>query len=128
MVSYILDTPAPDSLREDAFEKEREERATYKMWKDNNVTVKCIILASMSNELQRQHEDMDVLSILFNLKELYREQSKTARYEISKQLFHTRMTEDTFVQTYVLKMIDLITRLRQLDFAIDSELSQNFIL
>ena len=27
-VSYILDTPAPDSLGEDAFEKER---ATYKM-------------------------------------------------------------------------------------------------
>ena len=27
-VSYILDTPAPDSLREDAFE---EERTTYKM-------------------------------------------------------------------------------------------------
>ena len=41
------------------------------MWKDDSVTVKCIMLASMSNELQRQHEDMDVSFILFNLKELY---------------------------------------------------------
>ena len=47
-VSYILDTPAPDSLGEDTFE---EKRATYKMWKDDSVTVKCIMLASMSNEL-----------------------------------------------------------------------------
>ena len=47
-VSYILNTPAPDSLEEDASE---EERATYKMWKDDSVTVKCIMFASMSNEL-----------------------------------------------------------------------------
>ena len=37
------------------------------------------------------------------------------------------MTEDTSVQTYVLKMIDLITRLGWLDFAMDGELSQNLI-
>ena len=67
-ISYILDTPTPDSLGEDAFE---EERATYKMWKEDSVTVTCIMLASMSNELQRQDEDMDVPSILLNLKELY---------------------------------------------------------
>ena len=47
-VSYILDILAPDSLGEDAFE---EDRAAYKMWKDDSVTVKCIMLASMSNEL-----------------------------------------------------------------------------
>ena len=58
-VSYILDVPAPDSLGKDASE---EEKTTYKMWKDDSVTVKCIMLASMSNELQRQHEDMDVPS------------------------------------------------------------------
>ena len=107
-VSYILDTPAPDSLGEDAFE---EERATYKMLKDDSVTIKCIMLASMSYELQRQHEDMDVSSILLNRKELYGEQSQTARYEISKQLFRARMTEGSSMQTYILNMIDLITHL-----------------
>ena len=66
-VSYILDTPALDSFGEDAF---KEERVIYKMWKDDSVTIKYIMLASMSNELQRQHEDMDVFSILLNLKEL----------------------------------------------------------
>ena len=76
------------------------------------MTVKCIMLASMSNELQRQYEDMDVPSILLNLKKLYGEQSQTARYEISKQLFCAHITEGIFVQMHVLKMIDLITRLR----------------
>ena len=80
-VSYILDIPAPDSLEKDAFE---EDRITYKMWKDDSVTVKCIMFVSMSNELQRQHEDMDVFSILLNLMVLYEKQNWTARYEISK--------------------------------------------
>ena len=93
-VSYILDTPTPDSLGKDA---SKENRTAYKMWKDDCVIVKYIMLASMSNELQRQHEDMDVLSILLNLKELYGEQSWTARYEISKQLFCARMTEGSSV-------------------------------
>ena len=69
-VYHILDSPTPDTIGEDASEKEK---ATYKMWKDNSVIVKCIMLASMNKELQRQYEDMDVLSILFNLKELYGE-------------------------------------------------------
>ena len=115
-VSYILDTPAPDSLRKNTSE---EERATYKIWKDDIVTVKCIMLASMRNELQRQHEDMDDPSILLNLKELYGEQSRTARYEILKQLFRARMTKGSSIQTHVLKMIDLITFLRQPSFAMD---------
>ena len=69
-VSYILDTPGLDSLGEDA---SKEKGTTYKMQKDDSVTVKCIMLASMSNEFQRQYEDMDVPSILLNLKELYGE-------------------------------------------------------
>ena len=38
------------------------------------------------------------------------------------------MTEGTSVQMHILKMIDLVTHLRQLDFAMDGELSQNLIL
>ena len=51
---------------------------------------------------------MDTQSILLNLKELYEEQSRTVRYEISKQLFCARMAEGSTVQDHVLKVIDLI--------------------
>ncbi|MCR4790616.1 MAG: DDE-type integrase/transposase/recombinase, partial [Treponemataceae bacterium] len=124
-LSYILETPDLGSAGEDATE---EELATYRMWKNDSLTVKCIMLASMNNELQRQHDSMDTHSILLNLKELYGEQSRTARYEISKQLFRARMIEGSSVQDHCLKVIDLITRLSQLGFAMDSELSQDLIL
>ena len=47
-LSYILDSPDPISIGEDASE---EERATYKMWLNDSLTIKCIMLASMNNEL-----------------------------------------------------------------------------
>ena len=82
----------------------------------------------MTNELQRQHESIETHSILLNLKELYGEHSRTARYEISKQLFHVRMIEGTSVQDHILMVIDLITRLSQLGFVMDGELNQDLIL
>ena len=124
-LSYILDTPTFEPLGEDA---SQEKKTTYKMWQNDSLNVKCIMLASMSNELQRQHDSMDTQSILLNLKELYGEQSRTARYEISKQLFRARMTERTSVQDHVLMVIDLITRLGQLGFVMDGELNQDLIL
>ena len=42
-----------------------------------------IMLASMSPGLQKQHEHMDD-PILLNLQELFEEQNRTERYEISK--------------------------------------------
>ena len=80
-LSYILDSLDPIMIGEDASE---EDIANYKMWKNDSTTVGCIMLASMSNELQRQHEGMEPQSILLNLKELYGEQSRAARYEVSK--------------------------------------------
>ena len=38
------------------------------------------------------------------------------------------MTEESSIQDHVLKVIDLITRLDQLDFVMDGELSQDLIL
>ena len=124
-LSYILDTLTLEPLGEDA---SQEDKTIYMMWQNDSLTIKCIILASMTNELQRQHESMDTQSILINLKDLYGEQSRNARYEVFKQLFHARMTERTSVQEHVLKVIDLITRLGQLGFIMDGELNQDLII
>ena len=69
-LSYILDSSDPELIEEDASE---EEKATHNMWLNDSMTIRCIMLASMSNELQRQHEGMEPQSILLNLKELYEE-------------------------------------------------------
>lgn len=87
------------------------------------------ILASITNELQRQHEHMtDAHSMIMNLSELYGEHSRTVKYEIFKQLFKAKMAEDTDVGDHVLKMINLIGQLEMLDFYMDVELQIDLIL
>ena len=49
-LSYIPNMSDPDPVSEDG---SKEEKATYKMWQDESMTIKHIMLASMSNELQR---------------------------------------------------------------------------
>ncbi len=72
-----------------------EHEAYQKHAEDMDVAC-CIMLASMSPELQKQHEHMDAPTILLHLKELFEEQSRTERYEISKALFRCRMVEGDF--------------------------------
>ena len=52
---------------------------------------RCIMWASMSTELHRQHEKYTSANeILLHLQELFGEHSRTARYEISKRIFVLR--------------------------------------
>ncbi|XP_031398511.1 uncharacterized protein LOC116209094 [Punica granatum] len=74
----------------------------YDMWSAADTRVRCYMLASMSNELQKQHENMkSSREILNNLRELYGENNRTARYEISKELFRVRIQEGTEVTAHV---------------------------
>ena len=47
-ISYILDAPDLEPIGEDAIE---DEVATYKIWQNDSLIIKCIILASMNNDL-----------------------------------------------------------------------------
>ena len=124
-ISYVLDTPNLNEIPEGASEADR---VTYQKWQDDDLSAKSYILASMSNELQRQHENMpDASSMILHLQELYGEQSRTVRYEISKKLFRMRMTEGS-VNEHVLKMIDYIEQLEALNFSMDGELAIDLIL
>ena len=51
-----------------------EQRAIFEKWTDEDSRVKCYMLASMSNELQSQHEHMPtVRTMITHLQELYGE-------------------------------------------------------
>jgi hypothetical protein len=50
------------------------------------------MLASLSPKLQRQHENMDVHTMIMRLKKLFDEASRKERYETSKELFHYKIT------------------------------------
>ncbi|KAJ9184856.1 hypothetical protein P3X46_004542 [Hevea brasiliensis] len=105
-IGYVLDSNVPGPLPPEATQEEHE---TLDKWKEHDMRAKCYMLASMSNELQKQHENMQSASeILLHLQELYGEHNRNARYEISRQLFRMRMSEGQNVGDHVHKMIQLI--------------------
>ena len=124
-LEYVLDSPMPAEPAEDAH---NDEHVVYRKWIDDANVAQCIMLASMNIELQKQHEHMDAHTILTHLQELYDVAGRTARYEISKELFRCRMSEGSSVNDHVLKMINLIERLGQLGFNMDGELTQDLVL
>ncbi|KAK8593821.1 hypothetical protein V6N12_045894 [Hibiscus sabdariffa] len=60
---------------------------------DDMLDVSCLMLATMSPELQKQHEDMNAYDMIQNLKEIYEGQARQERYETSKALFQCKMSE-----------------------------------
>ena len=78
--------------------------------------------------LQKQHEAITAYDIVAHLQELFHEQARSERFEVSKNLFLSRMQEGTSPVHYALKMPRYIVRLDQLGFCMDNELSIDLIL
>ncbi|KAF1868185.1 hypothetical protein Lal_00018703 [Lupinus albus] len=96
-----------------------EATKVYDKYKEDCLNAKYIIIASMSYELQRQHQDMDPTTIIEHLKKMYDGQSRTAM---------SSMPAKDQVGSQVLKMIYLIEQLEKLECKIGNELSQDLIL
>ena len=119
-ILYVLEQSLPGPLPEHA---SQEEQDTLKQWKDDDMQARCIMWASMSTELHRQHEKYTSTNkILLHLQELFGEHSRTSRYEISKRLFRAKMKEGEDVRVHVNSMIRAIEDLKSLDFIKDSHL------
>ncbi len=124
-LAYVLDEAFPEPLPEDASE---DQVLAYKKRVGDDELATCIMLASMSSELQKQHEAMDAYTIIYHLRELFDEQARTERFDISRSLFRSKMQEGTSVVQHALKMNGYIERLAALGFTMDHELSIDLIL
>ncbi|XP_017979907.1 PREDICTED: uncharacterized protein LOC108662824 [Theobroma cacao] len=123
--SYVLDTHIPLVSIADASVEDKE---SYHCHKDDDDQVACVMLASMTPKIQKQHEHMDVQSMIFHLRELFDKEGCTKRYENLKELFRFKMAEGSSVRPHVLKMIGLVERLWQLGLVMDHELSEDLVL
>ncbi|KAL0373339.1 UNVERIFIED_CONTAM: hypothetical protein Sradi_3249600 [Sesamum radiatum] len=66
---YVLDNPLPTVLPKGS---SLEECVTFEQWLEDNCKVRSIILASMTNEIQKQYDRLDdVPSIMLRMKEVY---------------------------------------------------------
>lgn len=76
-----------------------EVRNKYQCHIDDYEHDTCVMLVSMSHELQMQHKNIDAHTIIMHIKELFYVISRAERYETFKELFHCNMTESLSVNT-----------------------------
>ncbi|KAK8538769.1 hypothetical protein V6N12_034477 [Hibiscus sabdariffa] len=95
---------------------------------DDMLDVGCLMLATMTPELQNQHEDMVAYEMIQNLKEIYEGQARQERYETSKALFQCKISEGSPVGAHVIKMMGYIQTLEKLGFALNDELAIDVVL
>lgn len=120
----VIDKPAKEIPSKDDPEATKD----YQKFLENRLTVECIILASMSSKLQRKHQGMEPSAIIEHLKKMFGAQSRTARYQLSKALFGSKLTVNSPIGPHVLKMIDLIEELEKSACTLGKELSQDLVL
>ncbi|XP_042059469.1 uncharacterized protein LOC121803970 [Salvia splendens] len=127
-VEYVLDKPIcviPDkeSLEFATFDVEAHQKHI-----DNAFDAQCVMLSSMSLELQRQQEHVFPYEMLKHLESLYASQAQTMDYEILRDLFKCMLHDGSKVSEHVLKMIGLIERLASIGTVLPTNVSTNLIL
>ena len=65
---------------------------------------------------------------MLSLKEMFGEQSRSARQETMRQIYNTKMVEGTSVREHYLRMISHLNRLEVLGVDIDGESQADMIL
>ena len=125
-ILYVIEQSLPLFLLKHSLPEEHEVLAK---WKDDDMQAHCIMWASMTIEIHRQHEKYNsAREILLHLQELFGEHSRTASCEISKRLFRAKMRQGEDVGAHVNSMIRSIEELESLDFSMDFHLQMDLIL
>ncbi|KAK8502801.1 hypothetical protein V6N12_073851 [Hibiscus sabdariffa] len=122
---YVIEEDVPIDPGANA---SRADKDKYKKHMDDMLDVGCLMLATMTPELQKQHEDMVAYEMIQNLKDIYEGQARQERYETSKALFQCKMSEGAQVGAHVIKMMGYIQMLEKLGFALNNELAIDVIL
>ncbi|KAK9008927.1 hypothetical protein V6N11_080403 [Hibiscus sabdariffa] len=122
---YVIEEAVPNDPGPNA---PRADKDKFKKHMDDMLDVGCLMLATMTPELQKQHEDMVAYEMIQNLKEIYEGQARQERYETSKALFQCKMSEGSPVGAHVIKMMGYIQTLEKLGFALNNELAIDVVL
>ncbi|KAK8559136.1 hypothetical protein V6N12_042419 [Hibiscus sabdariffa] len=84
---YVIEEPVPD---EPAANTPRADKDKFKKHLDDILDVSCLMLATMTPELQKQRGDMVIYEIIQNLKEIFERQAYQEMYKTSKALFQCK--------------------------------------
>jgi hypothetical protein len=121
---YVLEQQYPDDLLDGA----TVVPIAYEKHCNDSLNVSCLMLATMSPDLQKQYQHADAHSMIERLHGMFENQARTGRYNISKSLFACKLAEGSPVSPHVIKMIGYIETLEKLGFELKPDLAIDAIL
>ena len=122
---YVIEIPRPMPLPGNASQAQVTE---YNKHIDDDTDVTCLMLATMSAELQKQHEHMDAYEMIEHLKVMFEGQARQERYNTFQALSACKQGEKDPVGPHVLKMIGYLEYLAKLGASISPEHQIDMIL
>ena len=96
---YVLEQAYPD------------DRRAYEKHCNDSLDVSCLMLATISPDLQKQYEHADAHTMIEGLRGMFQNQARTERFNISKSLFACKLQEGSPASPHVIKMIGYIETL-----------------
>ncbi len=121
---YLIDHDLP-YLDEESTEDEKE---AYNKHDTESRKVACIMMASMTSELQKSFDNMGSFELMEQLREMFQQQAKQERYEVVESLMKCKQSDNTPVCTHVRKMKTYIDRLDNLGVKIPKEFAIDMVL
>ncbi|GKA66438.1 hypothetical protein Tco_0766246, partial [Tanacetum coccineum] len=103
-------------------------RDAYDALFDAQNEVACLMIGSMSHDLQRALENYKAYDITQELKTMFEEQAKQELYETVKAFHACKQEDGQSVSPYLLKMKDYLDILERLGYPMPKELGMSLIL
>ncbi|KAI3665185.1 hypothetical protein L6452_43808 [Arctium lappa] len=122
---YVLEKTPPNAPVNNA---PTEVRTAYDKYQDDSLIVGCLMLATMTPELLRDHENMTAWDMISSLKYMFRLQIEQERFDTVKALCACKMTERSSVSTHILKMKGYSDQLTRLGSPLGQELEIDMVL
>ncbi|XP_023758608.1 uncharacterized protein LOC111907046 [Lactuca sativa] len=105
-----------------------EEIVDYKTHCKDATKVSCIMVATMTPELQRFYEDYWTYEMCKDLIEKYHQRARQERYEIFKSLTTSKIKDGESITTHLQCMQCYVDRLLKLNMNFDEELAIDIVL
>ncbi|KAI3523823.1 hypothetical protein L1887_02255 [Cichorium endivia] len=122
---YVLETELVDVDPDTATP---EEIASYTKHSDDATKVACIMITTMSPELQRIYEDYWPYEMHRELAEKFRKQERIERREVVKAFTNGKPRDGESICTHVQRMQGYIERLRKLEMPVHEDLAVDIVL
>ncbi|KAJ9551588.1 hypothetical protein OSB04_015633 [Centaurea solstitialis] len=122
---YVLEEPlgeAPPANASTAI------RNAYQKRSDDLLDVGCLMLATMSPELQTWLMNTNAYDMIRQLRDMFQTQARTERYDATRALNACKMAKGTSVSAHVMKMKRLLDHLERLGHPVPLQLATDTIL